>query len=285
MRVVGKFNDVSETVKKRISPLKRGETATYRLLDGRTDVVDGEVKFGSMDEIVCRDLIYDDEKGQPVEIGVPGKIVDGEVKRAKKIQFQPGKFMVDVDQFTLVGGNIEHGEFYEFLEISNINKSNPHRDETVTAKVERVDAVAEAAVEESFVDTLTKALTEVATLNAAAIRSFAAGRNWNLSVKPEVLRAQVKKYAAEFPADFLAALDDKDGSLKSTLKQALDAGIIQYVPHENKIAWADGTTVAKLDKPQEGESEIELFSAWLKTTKNGDNIVKSIQNKVKNLSK
>lgn len=283
MRVVGNFNAVSAETKAKIKPLKPGESANYRLLTGAVDIVNGETRFGSQYTIVCRDTIWDEGAQNLVDIGVPKEVKDGEVLRAKKFYIAPtGDNILHNGVFTLQGGNLEHKEFYEFFELCNYNKSNPTRDESIRPIFERIDEVAEAEQDEQALDTLTKALILASKMSLPDLKAFAAGKNWPSREHPAILRSKVKKFARENPDDFLAAQDDPESGVKVLIKQALDAGIISYQPHEHKMVWKDGKTLALLDKPEDGENEVELFTAWLKASKNGDNIQKSISNKLKN---
>lgn len=287
MKIVGQFNKVSDSLKKKIKPLTRNEQANYRLLTGYHDAVSGETRYGSHQTIVCRDTIYDEQQGQLITIGVPRIIREGEVVKVKKYEVRSvGKNMLTNGVFTLQGGNLEHQEFYEFFELSNFNKSNADRDTGIMPIFERIDEVGEAEAENLVFDTLTKALVAADQMDKEGVKTFASIMNWDTKLHPTILKNRIKKYAREEPKLFLEKQDDPENKTKVIIKQALDAGIVSYQPAEHKMLWGkDGTTLARLEKAQDGESEIDSFFQWIQQSKNGENILKSINNALKNQSK
>jgi hypothetical protein len=280
MKVIGQFNKISEALKKTVKPLLPGQQVNVRLINGNFDIVSGEIRFGNSQTIVCRDVIRDGEN--LVEIGVPKDVVKNEVTRVKKIYISAfGENLHSTGMFTLDGSNIEHQEFYWFLSLWNKNKSNPNRDTTTEPVVEFVNDIAEAEAEALQFETEDKARFVSAQMSEADLVSFAAVMNWNTKTHPKVLRNMVRKYAIENPEEFLLKQDDPELGTKILIKSCLDKGLITYRPDEHKMIWANGTTLAKLDKG-EHESPVENFFGWLQAAKSSENILRALRNADKN---
>lgn len=285
MRPVGEFNNLSKETKEKIKPLLRGYKVSYRLINHVDDLVSGQKRFGAATTIPTRDSINDN--GRVVDIGVPRIVENGVVKKVKKFRVSAvGENLIHNGVFELSGSNAEHVEFYEYFEVCNYNKSNPDRDESVLPIFERIDDDKEADVRSAEIDALTKALILVSQMSNAEIRDFARVRNWNLKESISVLKSRVKTFAKDEPETFVAMVDDPENKTKIVIKQALDAGIIIYQPAEHKMLWADGNTIAKLDRAEVGEDPaLDCFYRWTREKSNGENILKSIKLQLSKLQK
>lgn len=249
-----------------------------------TDEVDengektGKRIYPASTRIPTRDKIMDPETGDVIEIGVVltvGK--DKEVTKTKPYYAEG----VNGGNILLTGGNIEHEELYEYFELCNFNESNENRDINVAPMFRRIDRKKEAVKEARKIDKLTAALVYVSDLHINDVRDFAASLNWNILEEPEVLRTDLRKFALENPDAFLRLVDDPHVKMKSELKRSFDSGFIKYDVHTHKVLWGhNDTTIATLDRIQ-GISYLDQFADWVRSNKNGDNIMLNLRKQIK----
>lgn len=150
MKVVGSFNKVSEKLKKELIPtVKPNEIVRWQLLNGQFEPAIGRVGFGTSRAVRLNDRIYDPyqtdssgkEVGGYVDIGVPETIREGRVEKCKK--YWVNSLVVGIPgngQFEFRSGSVDDMEIMEFICLSNGNKNNPHRDESIDPLYEVVNA-------------------------------------------------------------------------------------------------------------------------------------------------
>lgn len=283
MKIVGDYNNVSEELKPK--KLEKGQVVTYRLLTGVPNPhpeskKERPVLFGEAVTLKTRSKFFDPHLNKTVEcvlIDESKRVEKGQPPKSKKVSIQAQQ---NNGLFSFTGGNIEQEEIYEILELSNENASFKYRDESVVPKFERVDPRREERAKAKKIDALTEALQYCKNMGPAEVREFAASMGWDETVELESLEAQVKGYAFDHPNEFVKLAGSQDTKDKALLKTAISKGIISYDSVAHKIVWAESnTTVATLERV-EGKSYLDLFDEWIKTSNNGQNILKSLRKKI-----
>lgn len=289
MKVVGKFNDVSAEIKPK--PLKRGEVAMYRLLNGRLDYARRDengkpvMTYGKSIRIPTLDRIWDPGKKEFVDIGVVHEFTNNVVTRTKAFYATPGGDYINNGIFQFSGDSNSDAEFYEFFEMSNFNKSFKHRDISVEPMFERVDTNKENEQRLNQVTSRTEALIAFSNMSVAELRDFAAQMNWDELAEPSVLKVQVGTFADSDPVNFLKILNDEQFALRALVKNALTKSVVGYDPVQHRIIWANtDQTIAKLDRV-DGKNHVDIFAEWLATSSNGSAVKSSIEKKVRGVRK
>jgi hypothetical protein len=273
---VGRFNDIPEEFIP--EPLKPGQIVVYQLLNGQKNPLPvgdpdrkQDVYYGSVVTIPTRDRIK--LNNELIDIGVVKEKKDGEVTRVEKYFFPADKYG---GKFTITEGNIKDEMFYQFFELSNYNKSNPNRDKSVEALYERIDPLREAKEINKRGLALGEATQYVSNMTTGAIRKLSAALNMDSLGDPEVLRAELMRRAIENPTEFIRLIDDPETKMKALVKRGLEYGVIGFHPVEYKFTWANGSTIAKLDR-EEGKDELDAMADWLKTHVNGPKVAEKVE--------
>lgn len=289
MKVVGKFNDVSPEIKP--APLKRGEVAMYRLLNGKLDYARRDesgkpvMTYGKSIRIPTLDRIFDPGKNEFVDIGVVQEFTNNIVTRTKAYYATTGGDYINNGIFQFSGDSNSDVEFYEFFEMSNLNKSFKHRDTSIEPVFERVDTDKENKEKLNKVTARTEALIAFSNMSVAELRDFSAQMNWDELSEPLVLKTQVGSFADSDPENFLKILNDDQFALRALVKSALTKSVIGYDPVQHRIIWANtDQTVAKLDRV-DGKNHVDVFAEWLATSSNGSSVKSSIEKKVRGVRK
>ncbi len=289
MKIVGEFNNVSEQLKPQ--PLKRGEVATYRLLNGKLDPSRKDdlgrsvVSYPKSIRIPTLDRIWDEGKRAYVDIGVVQEFKGDNVTRTKAFYVSNGGDFENNGIFQLSGNSNEESELYEFFEISNYNASFEFRDSSVEPMFERVDFSKENKFKVKKIEVKADALTRVMRMTLPEMREFSAQMGWNEIAHEDEIRAKVFSFAEKHPEEFIKQFDDVDGATRSTIKQAITEGIIQYDASEHRYVWGKTEqTIAKLDRI-DGKGHIEIFADWLLNAKNGSSIRNKIEQSVRGARK
>ena len=289
MKVVGKYNNVSDVVKP--TPLEKGQKASYRLLNGRLDYARKDdngkpiMTYGKAIRIPTSDRIWDPGLKAFVDIGVVQEFKNDIVTRTKAYYATPGGDYINNGIFELSGSSNSDVEFYEFFEMSNFNKSFKYRDESIEPLYERIDEEAENKVRFKKLTQKTEALITCSQMSVEELRQFAAQMNWDERAEPSVLKLMVGEFAESDPAGFLKVLGDEHFSLRAVVKQATTKEIIGYDPVQHRIIW-HGTdqTIAKLDRV-DGKNYVDIFAEWLATAANGSSVKSAIEKKLRGSKK
>ena len=298
MQVLKNFNNISVELKNTIPQLKSGEVLTVQMLTGvpftQINGEDGtqttELLFGKH-QIPTRDRIKDPffkrggDTPEYVHIGVPLEV------NATSEAVESTKFLMPgigesqfLGKFSLIGGDVEDEELYEYLWLSNYNGSNPYRDKTITPLFEFVDFKKESKEKRKGANNKLTALSIATTMDLDDVKDFHASMGWNMSDDNEILRANIEDYADKFHDEFLKRFDDPMTKVKSEVKRAIDANIIKYDPTGHKILWAQSNVVLMKLERVEGQSWLDQAAEW--TMVGGvqaTNFRKNIQKQLKEL--
>jgi hypothetical protein len=282
------INRISEEYQKELEGkrLAPGQVIQFRLLDGvlNPDPEERrkpgkEIIWKQVDFIRGQDTITDPYTGKLVDIGV----VKDTDEKGKHIFYEWTFYPKDSNGFiTLVGGNIEHERWYEFMLATNRNESNPHRDKNIVAKFKQIDAAKESKEQNRKDDLLTDMLVLVKSFSKAERQEVAAAYGWDRHSEDEVITQRLREIAKKDPEGFSKIVGNKiDLSIKAIIHDALTENIITYAPLENKYTFTKTNEVICTLTRSESVEPKDQFLEWLKTNTAG----KAVLNNIKKLLK
>ena len=296
MQVLKNFNNISEELKSSIPQLKNGEVKTVQMLTGVKLLQvqeDGSQYFEEVygkRQIPTRDRIKDPffKRGvsttpEYVHIGVPVEVnANSEAVETTKF-FMPGigesQFL---GKFSLLGGDLDDDELYEYLWLSNYNASNPYRDKSIEPLYDFIDITKVTKEKRKGANNKLTALSLATTMDLDDVRDFHASMGWSMTAEPEEMRASVEDYADKFTDEFLKRFDDPMTKVKSEIKRSIDLGIIKYDPTGHKILYAKSNTVVMKLERVEGVDYLTQAAEWTSVTgQQGSNFRKAIQKQLK----
>lgn len=278
------LNKISRTLQSYLDEreLKPGDMVKYRLLNGTPNIdrdrkKGDDVLFPAVVGIPLRTIIYDpgykDESGKTREAGT---VQIGVVKffddRTKQPVFE--KYYVQTQKgdggiFFLRGGVIDEMNKYDAIELSNLNKSNPFRDQTIDPVFERIDDAKESKVKSTKRNFLLDSLVAIRAWTAEERRIIGASYNLSSQLDADVLKDRLEEIAEKDPATFYKHIDSEDTKIRALIKLSQEAGIISFNAHENKWTYTGSDeTLALLDR-KEGVSELDQLGDFLKNSANG----------------
>jgi len=291
------LNDISNTLKKYLEErkVKPKDTVKYRLLNGTRNIdpnrkKEDEYLFPSVINIPINGLILDpgdevvNEKGEVTSVKNDGSKQIGAIRSFDDKTKQPvyKKFYVrpqkgDGGIFMLRGNVVEDMDIYDALELSNANASNPYRDVSQDAIFERVNDVAEGQARSKKRNFLFDSLNAIRGWTYDEMRVVGAGYNLSPLLEKDVLKDKLEEIAEKAPEEFFKAIDSVDMKTKALIKLAKDAGVIEYIAHENKWVYVESQEIITLLDRKEGITETEQFALFLKNSANGDKIKGQIE--------
>lgn len=276
MKVHGDFNNIPEHLK--APKLKPKEIVHYRFYDVVSyDFFTKKKVVRQSTRIPTKDTIMDPKTGKHYDIGVFDKVQ--KVNGVDTIYTKPLVIKESEDVY-LQQGNILQEEGYEFLEISNFNKSNPNRDSSIPALFERIDRIQVAKANAKKIDDLGEALFFIKSMSESDVREWAAAMGKDEKDDIEFLWAEIKESAKENPVAFVKFINEPTTKDKALVKYAETAGILKYNMAEHKMHWANDTTIAKLER-KDGNTYIDDFMDWINVSKNGPDVLTQIRKKNK----
>jgi hypothetical protein len=296
MQVVGKFNAISEELKKQIPTLEVGQTVTFEMLTGqknndpdekerqknpilypkaniplRDRIKDPFIKEGnSWIDIVVADSW--DRDGNPRErFFMPG-ISDGS-----------GDFKFG-GKFSLIGGNQKDEELYEFLMISNWNQDSVLGENRDRSKAPMCKVINQKATSQKVMtgfNTLKEAINIVTKLKPAEARQIGAALNWNEFTDDEVMLAQVADLARTKPEEFLRVYNDPSKPIKASIRKALDIEVLKFDIATGKVSLGSQeiTTISKEDRG----NVTEALTQFVNSAKNGKQVLDNINKQLAEL--
>ena len=297
MQVLKNFNNISEELKNSIPHLKNGEVKTVQMLTGQRMLQvseDGSQYFEDVfgkHQIPTRDRIKDPffKRGgttpEYVHIGVPLEVnANSEAVETTKF-FMPGIGETQfLGKFSLIGGDLDDDELYEYLWLSNKNGSNPYRDKSEPPMYEFIDITKASKEKRKGANNKLTALSLATTMDLEDVRDFHASMGWSVLEDSDIMRANLEDYADKFTDEFLSRYSDPSTKVKSEVKRAIDAGYIKYDPTGHKLLWAKSDVViAKLERV-EGVEYLTQIAEWVMVSgKQGTNFRTALQKFLKEL--
>jgi hypothetical protein len=275
MKQIGSYNKIPDSLQ--VPPLKKGEYVLYRLLDPAIDPNDPlkqKYIWPRAKKIPTLDRIHDPKTGEPIDIGVVDRVNRDGVPSIKTYWVNGSE---SNGYFTLTGGRGYDDYFYEYFELTNTNKSNPHRDTSVFPLFERIDRVADEKKKLKKRDEELDALIYVRDMGEKELRLLAASMMWDDKDDIDALRNRAIDFAKADPRKFSTVVRSKDVEIKANLKKAQELEVIRYNTQQNKVVWGvSNDTIATLPRV-EGQDWLTSMCDWIKTAKNGDKTYEAIR--------
>ena len=286
MKVVGEFNKISSEMKKMLPQLKKGEVATFQLVNGVINN-DPDLEWRKKNpvhyatwQIPTRDRIKDWHTGEFIDIGVPESFSRNEVQTTKF--YMPGlgePHYKNTGLFSLSGNKMADIEMYEYLSMTNSNESNPHRDESVEPIFKELNEAKSSKALIDQEDVLTEAIISAKEMSVEQAREFAASLVWPNYKDESTLLSKVRTYARQNPEDFIRISNDPNTKIKAELKDALDKDILDYDITQQTMSM--GKTVLASLNIREGSDFMTAFHEFIQTSPNGNQVLESIRKQLK----
>lgn len=148
--------------------------------------------------------------------------------------------------------------------------------------IARIDEQKEAKEAREHRTEKRKALSAATGMSEKEVRDFSSAMLWDEHDEIDILRDKVEALAETDPSMFNDVVEGKTIEYRSTIKRALDKGIIAYNPSDFKFLWPNGQTIVALGAPIDGTSEVNRFAEWSMTNGvKGDEVYKKIKSLVK----
>jgi len=273
MKVYNEVNAIDAKTKP--AALKKGESATYRLLGVNINPKDpSKTKVPCSQNVPVRDRIWDSNKNEFVDIAMIASI-DSNGPQYRTLWFE----QQNMGTIVLQGGAVRDAEAYEFMELCNYNASNPNRDDSINALFFRVDPKQAAEKTRKERTTKRQALNLAAEMGAADIRNFVAMMGWDEKQELVVLRDKVEEYAESHPDEFVRRSKNKQNAIFALISRAKTARVITFDTQSNTWKWVDSgeqiCTVAR------GTKREESLVAHLVESEHGGEVLNALKTALK----
>lgn len=225
--------------KRKIEPLKSGQKATYEILGVGVDPLstDGRPELPFMFGIPKKDRIVD-EDNNIVDIGYITGYEQGNSPKFGSIVFTKAQG----GTITLHGGRAEDMSMYFYMERTNYNESNPHRDPSVSALFKRQNWKKDQADKRQKRGQLVDAISTASKLTAVEMRRIAIALNISADDQEEI-KARIEDFAELNPTKFLSMLENADLAIIEVADAAEKAKLISVDQQSRKILSSNGSTL------------------------------------------
>jgi hypothetical protein len=274
LRKIGMYNNFPAGYEP--AKLKQGEVAVYRLLISNNDPVRGTTVYPKSFKIRSVDRVKIGDEW--VDVGLVRSVNrEGVVETVRYVSFNDNANKKDGGYLRLTGGNADDEEVFEYMEICNFNESNPNRDPSITPLFVKLDDKKDAKDDRGKRSLRLKAMTLASDMTLGEAKDFTAARGWNQDDEEDILRGRIEKFAETDPEGFIKAFGDKNQATKTTIKNAMDKGVIKHNVPDGKIVWGNGETIYVLPKP-EGINPIDEFADFIASnTKKAKTVFEQIE--------
>lgn len=282
LRAIKGYNDLSESLRNKLNEERKlvGKVVKYKFYIARKNP-DGQHKQG--EEYLFPALytltpvtytIMEDRL--PKQIGLyDGYEVHNEEQEARfrRVTLKER----DEGILTLDMTAPEHIEMFEYLELHPKNENGFFRDKNIPAMFCRTDELKEAKQRLRTKELRGQAIMVATRMTEQEVRNFAAAMNWNELEDYEILKDRVIELADKDAEFFRKFVDDPVNEYRATVRRAMDANIISWVPLESKFTWtSNGSVIAVLDR-NSASKFLEGMAEWLVTAKNGAETYKKLR--------
>lgn len=293
------FNNFSDKFKAQIPKLKPGESVVFQMLNGvpnpepdpKQREREGEVLYPKV-QLMTQFRVYDqwqqDSTGKEVGGFVDCGCVDAWLgdNPARYRSFVAGvatggaitasRFQ---GKFELRGGNVQDEELYEIFYISPQREGSPCFDSSVELMFRLKDVQSENKSSLTRFDTLKKALDLAKGITPEKAKEVMAALGQPTYQDESVLMAKTKDLAASKPEDFIKTYESAETPIRSTIKDAMDAGVLTHDIASGAVKLGD---VKILDlKVDDIANFIPQLTSWINTAANGQEILKNIKSRMK----
>ena len=253
--------------------LNRDEVKVFQYLNVKPDPQNkGQVIMPSIAFMPEVDRVYDKENDEYVDIanikslGVGGKPIIEPVAFSKQTQ---GKML-------LRGSKTGDREIFQYLMLSNYNKSNPNRDTSVNPLFELVEPTRIAKESREHRTLRRDAMNVAAELSEAEVREFISSMNKDAKRDMSILRDEIEVMAEKDPKGFIKLSKDKNKSIQANCKLAIDKKIIEFDKKTSSFLWV-GTGETIVTVPRSSKSSyLQGFTNFVLSNKNGESVYQEV---------
>ncbi len=278
------FNNVPKAL---LPPkLKKGEVKVFKLIGMHEDKKDpSKSLIPSMVSIAREDRIADPKTGEYYDIASIRSIGRRDQFGQLKVNFRFIKFTKEgMGRIFLYGGSIVDQEVYEYLSLSNYNKDNQMRDESIHAIFEVDDNSKTAKERRSGRKIQRQAITLAAQMSDNEVRVFCSARGVDDTQELDILRDYVETFAEKKSNAFIRGIETKDDELKSLLNRAQKASLIKFDERKRKWLWPTGDPFCSVPRAS-GKDKIEGFIDWYHNNPDAIKVANTIEEELKQVEK
>ncbi len=192
----------------------------------------------------------------------------------RQLMVQPTK---DNPNFWLSGDDPDDMEAYEVMELLSTNAASPYRSASVTATFERVDHLAESTKRSNKRNYYIDSINAIRSWTPDEVRVMGAGYNVPTTLETAVIKERLESIAESNPEAFYKALDNPATKVKSVIIMGKEAGVLNYIAHENKWVFTDSGEIVALLERKEGIDELTQLAQVLLSAANGGKIKAQIE--------
>lgn len=254
-----KYNDY----KAKIEPIKKGQKIIYELVGITKDPLDPSgisltIPFAK--GVPPTDRVWDEKAEEFIDIAFIKTEGAGGEPVMDEIIFWKG----DAGVMILNSGKSRDEKLFQFMERTNYNGSNPHRDTSKPIIFVRKDFKAEAKTRREERDLKFLAVKKAKELSAPMVRQISVYLQFDMDKDPEVLQERLEEYAEANAKAFLALTENKDLTIMEVANEAVKKGILFIDKQGRKITSNAGETLLTWQiKPD--VNPLEEFVAFVKT--------------------
>jgi len=216
-----------------VKPFGKGDVAKYRV-HGSFDPI--TKKYVLRDVCVPNtDVIMDPDTGESYDIGYVMRAGEGNSPVLGDIWFSSDSLCILI----LHGDQVQHRKIYEYLERCNYNVSNPNRDPSSFALIERIDDGSDAEASRKNRKRLYAALDAIENMTDDEISAFNIANGVMTFDSPALNRAELENWVERFGPDrfFKASIAaPASGAVDTTLE------FIKSLQKKERIAFNKTTT-------------------------------------------
>lgn len=294
------YNNISDKLQAMITPLKRGESVVFKMLNGVPNP-DPDPKEKEKDpvlypkmQLMTKFRIWDpykkDEDGKEVGGYVDIVLADSwngdnpTAERSFVTGQNPSNSRAQMasrfqGKFELRGGNVREEELYEVLFISPQRKGTPCPDDSVAQIFEIVNANTESKTLLTKYDTLKKAIDIAKDIKREKALEIMAALNQPTYQDEVVLMAKIKEFASNKPDEFIKVHESSQTPIIATFKKALDSGVLTYDHQSGEVK--NGTVFIVKLKSESFDTLPADLAQWASTAENGKDVVNNINSQIK----
>lgn len=290
LQQIGMYNDLSKSLIEKLEERIEGfgKVVRYRFDIERENpdktFHDGKYIFPNMytlDPTIFKISDKDDVTGK-TKTKTIALIQEYKYDDRNNIEFKYRKIRIQGGQRGIIRLDMENDidrETCMYLELHPKLNGGDFSDKDKVAVFKRIDENAEAVEKTEERGTRRKAMNIAGEMSEKQIRDFAAAMSWDETQPPLVLKNMVEDLAETDSKFFADLVEGKEIEYRSTIKQAVDKGIIIFDPADYKYIWVGNNMTIAVLSPAGSKSELEKFSEWLQ---HGN---EETYNKIKSLTK
>ena len=226
------YNNFPKESKLNVVPLKRDETAMFRLVN--TFDAASKKYFLRSELLPSEDFVTDPDSGIGYHIAcIKSLSADGKKISFHEIWFDPSNVCI----IRLSGKSPIENEVYKFCKISNFNKSNPNRDPLAPVMFEEVDQNTDVILPRVLRKNKRAAFNIIDHLNDAEITAFLKNSREIPLQTEELRRNQIEDFAERFPDLVLRAGSYSVDDMAKDVDKFIEANLIVWA--KEQAGWVD----------------------------------------------